>query len=96
MPADVEPEPAEPDHGKIPPEHRPTANQVALLNKTIAKLREAAPEVDWAGVAREAAGAPWPYVTKTTAQRALETLQAQLAELAYPDADTEGRRHDPE
>jgi hypothetical protein len=92
--ADDEPAPSqtastepEPGRGKTPPEHQPTRAQVQALNKTMAQLRELAPDTDWAAVAKRAAGAPWPYVTKTVAERVLETLRGHLAELAYPNVN---------
>jgi hypothetical protein len=83
--ADVVVEP-EPDRGKIPPEHQPSHAQVEELNTTLTKLRELAPNTDWAAVARKAAGVPnFDYVTRTMAERVLETLRGHLAELEYPD-----------
>jgi hypothetical protein len=87
--ADVVVEP-EPDRGKskIPDEARPTSSQVEELNATLTKLRELAPNTDWPAVAREAAGVPsFDYVTRSMAERVLETLRAHLAELEYPSAE---------
>jgi hypothetical protein len=77
---------AEPDRGKIPPEHRPSHAQVEELNTTLTKLRELAPNTDWPAVARKAAGVPnFDYVTATMAESVLRALRGHLAELEYPD-----------
>jgi hypothetical protein len=81
----VEPEPDR-DKSKLPPEAKPTSAQVEELNTTLTKLRGLAPNTDWAAVARKAAGVPnFDYVTRSMAERVLETLRGHLAELDYPD-----------
>jgi hypothetical protein len=75
MPVD---EPTVEPRGKIPPEDRPTPEQVTMLTELLGKLRELDPDTDWAAEARKAAGVPsWDYVTKTIAERVLQALRAR-------------------
>jgi hypothetical protein len=68
------------DPGPIPPEHRPTKEQLHRISDLLAKLRELDPETDWAAKAREIAKAPYEMLTKTTVVAVIEGLEAELAE----------------
>jgi hypothetical protein len=72
--ADAVAEP-EPGRGKIPPKHRPSAEQMARIAYLLAELAEATPDVDWKAQARMIAGCPGDRLTATIAANLIGALE---------------------
>jgi hypothetical protein len=77
MPAD---EPKR-DGGKIPPELRPSKEQITRISDLIAELAALDPETDWIAKARALAGVPGNMLTRTIADQLIRQLELALAEL---------------
>jgi hypothetical protein len=71
----------EEDRGPIPPEHRPTKEQLHRISDLLTKLRTLDPETDWQAKARDLAKAPYEMLTKTTVVAVIDGLEAELVEL---------------
>ena len=81
MPAvdDARPQPATPSPGRIPPEHRPSAEQKGEVLALLRSLKQIDPERDWTARCKElAGGVSWDMTTRTTAENLIEKLQAEL------------------
>jgi hypothetical protein len=68
------------DSGKIPPDRRPTHEQLASIGELLVELTEEAPDVDWKAKARELAGVPGDMLTATIADMLIDQLRDELAE----------------
>jgi hypothetical protein len=68
---------------KIPDAAKPTGNQFAELNRLLAELATAQPDVDWKAHAREIAGVPGDMLTRTDAETLHGKLNRELAQLAH-------------
>jgi hypothetical protein len=75
MPAD---EPAR-GAGKIPPELRPSAEQIARINDLVHELAALDPETNWVARARALAGVPGNMLTRTLAGQLIGDLERELA-----------------
>jgi hypothetical protein len=60
---------------------RPTLLQQQQIRALFARLATAAPDIDWAGHCREAAGMPTDELTKAAASSVIEQMRAWLSEL---------------
>jgi hypothetical protein len=63
------------DHGKIPAERQPTAEQQARIGKLIHQLAERDPDRDWRREARRIAGCPSNMLTATIAAELIDRLE---------------------
>jgi hypothetical protein len=75
-----EDEPGE-KNGPIPPEIRPSPDQLERIKELLARLAEAAPSGDWGRKALDLAGVPYTMLTATAASRVIDGLAVMLAEL---------------
>jgi len=80
MPTD--PEPAPQAKGKIPPELRPTKQQISEISELLEALAERDPDTDWVAKARELAGVGGSMLTGTLAANLIYRLERELDELA--------------
>jgi hypothetical protein len=79
MPAEGAGEPEE-KPGPIPPEHRPSREQLLRIGELLADLAARDPETDWREKARELAGVPGTMLTKTIADDLIRRLERIAAE----------------
>jgi hypothetical protein len=64
--------------GKLPPELRPTQQQVERMRALIGELEQHHPGTDWRGKTRELAGCPGEMLTATAADMLIRELEGQL------------------
>jgi len=69
------------DGGPIPPEHRPTEEQLDRIRMLLRRLAELDPQTDWKARARAIAVVRFEMLTRTTIKYVIEKLEAELGAL---------------